>query len=188
MKIKEKLKIWKKIFGSWKYSSLALVVAILFYSFNVLVNNWGSIFGFYSNNGFIQAVNFFSILSLGFYNTIKFHSFVSLIIVSVLLGALFSIVTYKTIAGSELQSKRFGIIGSVGIFLAALAPGCAACGVGLFSVLGISAATLSIFPYEGLELSIFAIFLLTFSIGKITKSMNGCNACQIKLNNNNERR
>ena len=187
MGLKSVVKIWKKIFSNWKYLLLLFFISFSFYSFNVLINSWSSLTNFYSLTGFSQTLKFFFILSFGFFNTIKIHSYVSLIIVSILLGILFSLITYKVSAGSVSKSRKAGVFGSVGVFLAALAPGCAACGIGLLSVLGLSATVLTVLPFEGLELSIISIGILSFSIFKITKDMNTCDACQIKLNTNERR-
>ena len=70
------------------------------------------------------------------------------------------------------------------MFLAVFAPGCAACGVGLASVLGIGAGALSFLPYDGFELSVASIGILGLTILNVTKNMFVC-----KLKNlNNERR
>jgi hypothetical protein len=63
-----------------------------------------------------------------------------------MLGMLFSIVSYKvSIQGKNVVSisKKSGVFGSIGVFLATLAPGCAACGVGLAAVLGVSGSFIS---------------------------------------------
>lgn len=187
MNLREIKSIWKKVFGNWRYLFLAIFIAFSFYLFNVLLNSWSSLTNFYSLVGLFQTLRFFFILSLGFFNVIKIHSFISLIIISVLLGILFSLVLYKSNAGSVSKNKKAGVFGSIGIFLAALAPGCAACGIGLLSILGLSAAVLTSLPFDGLELSILSMGILSFSIFKITKEMKTCSACQIKLNNNERR-
>ena len=181
MKLREIVDVWKKLFSNWKYLGLLIIVAFSFYSFNVLLNSWNTINAFYANTGFIQTLKFFFILFFGFYNVIKLHSYISLLIISVLFGILFSLLIYKVNAGSIMKNKKAGFAGTIGVFLAVLAPGCAACGIGLLSVLGLSAAFFTFLPFEGLELSILAIGILSFSIFKITKDMNNCDACQIKL-------
>ena len=77
------------------------------------------------------------------------------------------------------SGKTFGFFGTTGIFLGILAPGCIACGVGLLSVFGISAAVLSSLPFEGLELSLLAIGILSFSTYKITGDINKGIVCEI---------
>ena len=185
MRFKDILTTWKKVFSNWKYPLSAILVALIFYSFNVAVNNWSSLKSFFYSVGFFGGLEFFFVLAWGFGNTIETHSFISLIIVSILSGILFSLVAYKASAGNSVKSKKMGVFGTTGVFLAALAPGCAACGVGLISAFGLSAAFLTFFPLNGLELSILAIGILTFSVYKITNDMSFCQKCQVKLNNNN---
>ncbi len=173
---------WKKVFSDWRYLTATIVIALLFYSANVLLSSWNSLTGFYSTFGFFGTIRFFLTLFLGFRETILFHSFVSLVIISVLLGMLFSLVGYKVIIGQRNDGKKIGLFGGVGIFLASLAPGCAACGVGLASVLGIGAGALSFLPYDGFELSIASIGILGFTIVNITKNMHVCKNVNLSLN------
>ena len=171
------LETWRKTFGNWKYLALTLFIAILFYSLNVLILNWKSLMAFYPSFGFLGSLKFFFTLALGFKDLIKFHSFISLIIISILFGILLSLIIYKSKLGIK-PGKKVGIFGGIGVFLGALIPGCTACGVGLVSVLGLGAGFLAFLPYDGLELSILAIFILGFAIIKITKEMHVC-----KINN-----
>lgn len=172
-KVKQTFRTWKQIFSNCKYLALTFFIAIFFYSLNVLISNWKSLIGFYPNFGFFGTLKFFFTLALGFKNIIKFHSFISLIVISILFGMLLSLMIYKSKLGIK-PDKKVGIFGSIGIFLGALIPGCTACGVGLVSVLGLGAGFLAFFPYDGLELSILAILILGFSVTKITREMHTC--------------
>lgn len=174
MGLKQIFITWKKVFTNWKYLTATLIIALVFYSINVLISNWKSLIEFYSTLGLFNTIKFFFTLFLGFKETILFYSFVSLVIISILLGMLFSLIGYKIYVGKGSDGKKIGFFGGVGIFLATFAPGCAACGVGLASVLGISAGALSFLPYDGLELSIASIGILGFTIVNITKNMYVC--------------
>jgi len=165
---------WKKVFTNWRYLIITLIIALAFYSVNVLISSWSSLTGFYSTLGFFQTIKFFFILFFGFKETIMFHSFVNLIVISILFGLLFSLVGYKVSIGLGNDRKKIGLFGGIGLFLAAFAPGCAACGVGLASVLGISSGALSFLPYGGFELSIASIGILGFTIVIVTKNMYVC--------------
>lgn len=171
---------WKKIFSSWKYLALTLIIAIFFYGLNVFIVNWKSLIEFYPNLGFFGELEFFFTLAFGFWNLIKFHSFVSLVIVSILFGVLISLIVYKSRFGVKV-GKKIGVFGGLGIFLGALIPGCVACGVGLVSFLGLGAGFLTFLPYDGLEISILAILILGFSITKITKEMYICNISKVYI-------
>ena len=180
MEWKKILNTWKKVFSNWKYLIVTIIIALTFYSINVLISSWKSLISFYSTLGFLQTIKFFFILFLGFKETILFHSFVSLIIISILLGMLFSLVGYKVSIGRGDDGKKIGLFGGIGLFLAAFAPGCAACGVGLASVLGIGAGVLSFFPYDGFELSIASIGILSFTIVNVTKNIYICKTIKPK--------
>ena len=184
--VKDILRVWKLVFSNWKYTLSAIIVALGFYLFNVIIAQYGAIISFYDTLGFFGTMKFFIALSLGFGATIKTHSFVSLIIVSILFGMLLSLIIYKIkilkVEGIKGGSKKTGFFGTVGVFLAAFAPGCAACGIGLAALLGISGATLSLLPFEGLELSILAIVILSFVTWKVSKDLLNCKTCKIQLN------
>ncbi len=181
MKVNNILNTWKKIFSNWKYPFLAIVIAVAFYSLNVLIANWKSLIKFYSSLGFFGTLKFFITLFFGFKNLILFSSFVSLVIISILFGMLFSLIIYKTKLVNFKGSKKLGVVGSVGVFLGALIPGCVACGIGLATVLGLGAGALAFLPYDGLEISVLAILILGFTITKITKEMYVCKIPKKKL-------
>lgn len=172
---------WRNVFGNWKYLLLAILIAVFFYSFNAVIGNWKALSSFYGSLGFIDSIKFFFILLLNFGETIKFSSFVSLIILSFLFGIFVSLLIYR-VKTVKIGSGNSGILGSIGIFFGVLAPGCAACGVGLLSVLGLSAAFLSFLPFGGLELSILVIGIMSFSILKISNNMYTCNIPLRKTN------
>ncbi len=174
MEWKDIFSTWKKVFTNWKCLAVTIIIALSFYSANVFVSSWSSLKGFYSTLGFFQTIKFFFILFAGFKETIMFHSFVSLIAISILFGMLFSLVGYKVSIGKGSDGKKIGLFGGIGLFLAAFAPGCAACGVGLASVFGIGAGALSFLPYGGFELSIASIGILGFTIITVTKNMYVC--------------
>ncbi|MBS3099480.1 hypothetical protein J4462_04670 [Candidatus Pacearchaeota archaeon] len=180
MEWKQIFSTWKKVFTNWRYLITALIVALVFYSINVLISSWSSLTGFYSTFGFFGTIKFFFILFFGFKETIILHSFISLIIISTLFGMLFSLVGYKVSIGQGSDGKKIGLFGSTALFFAAFAPGCAACGVGLVSVLGIGAGALSFLPYDGFELSIASIGILGFTIVNVTKNMYICKTKKFK--------
>ena len=119
---------------------------------------------------FFFGIKFFFVLFFGFKETIIYSSFVSLVTISVLLGILFSLITYKTVMIKK-SSNGIGVLGTTGIFLGILAPGCAACGIGILSALGFGAAVLTFLPFNGLEISFLAIWILLFSVAKISKDI-----------------
>ncbi|MCH7568007.1 MAG: hypothetical protein IIA87_01165 [Nanoarchaeota archaeon] len=185
MATKNIMVVWRIVFSNWRYLILAIIIALLFYNLNVLIANYANLASFYSSLGLLGTIKFFFILSLGFGALIKTHSFVSLIIVSILFGMLLSLTMYKVKVVKISGTKKTGFFSSIGVFLAAFAPGCAACGIGLASLLGIGGAFLIYLPFEGLELSILAIAILSFTTWKVSKDLSECESCQVQLSKNN---
>ena len=180
---KEGLFVWKKVFGNPKYLALAILVVFLFYELNVFLTNWTSIFQFYSTFGFLEGSKFLWNLSVGFKETLERHSIISLGVISLMIGILVSLISFKVNSNVKVEgSGKQGVLGVIGVFLAALAPGCAACGIGLASTLGLSAAFLTFLHYNGLEISVLAIAILGFVILKTTYDLKECKACKINLN------
>jgi len=172
--MRKALKNLKKVFIKPGYVVLTLIIALLFYELNVIIANWSTISSFLSNSGLAITLKILPTLSYGFKEIIAKSSFVTLIIVSILFGILFSLITYKT-KMNILIEKKVGIFSTIGIFLGLLAPGCAACGFGLATTLGLSTAFVTFFPYKGLELSIIAILILGYSIIKTSNNLEHCN-------------
>lgn len=179
VRLKELLLVWKMIFKNRRYTFLGVLIAIIFYELNVLIPNFKTLFAV--SNGPINTLYIFYLMSFNFVNTIKLHSFISLIIISILLGMLFSIIVYKTkVIRSSSRNKKTGAIATTGIFLGLIAPGCAACGIGILSALGLGTAVITFLPYDGLELSILSILILGFAMFSISKGLLECKTCQIK--------
>jgi len=179
MNFKEETRVWKKVFGEGKYIFLSFLVIILFFSFNALVRNFKFVHSFYSSFGFISSLKITYSLIIGFKSTLELHSFVSLVIISFLFGALFSLILYKTNTVKKGSGKT-GVLASIGIFLGVLAPGCAACGLGFLPLLGISAGVINFFPFDGLEISILSIAILVYSSHKISEEIHAGNVCKLK--------
>ncbi len=175
--MRHELTFWKRVFSNWEYTFLALVVAFLFYALNVFIANFSSLLDFSSNLGFFGTIKFFLSLIIGFKEIIKASSYYSLIIISLMLGMLFSLIFYRAFTLNGNGNKKFGVMSGLGILLGSFAPGCAACGIGLASVLGLSGAFLVFLPLKGLELSLLAIIILAIAIFKTSKD-----SCKIMLN------
>ncbi len=180
MSEKNLFSVWKKVFSNWKYIALSIIIALIFYSFNVLISNYSSLISFYGKFGLLETIKLFFSFFIGFKETTLMSSFISLILIAILFGILFSLITYKTKMIKSVSGKT-GIFTTTGIFLGVLVPGCPSCGIGLLSLFGISAAALSFLPYDGLELSILAIGILSFSTFEITKDIKKGISCEVDL-------
>lgn len=172
--IQEILQLWKKVFSHWKYVFLFFMFSIGFYFFNVFLYNVTTLGDFFSELGFFGSMKLFFRLALGFYETVMLHSFLSLLTISFLFGCLFSLIVYKAKLNLEYSDKKTTWLGSVGAFFAILIPGCSACGIGIVSVLGISASALHFLPFDGIEISFISILLLVATIFYLSKNMYVC--------------
>ncbi|MBI2632640.1 hypothetical protein HYW75_06560 [Candidatus Pacearchaeota archaeon] len=182
MKFKEKIKTWKDVFSKTRYLLFAVIVALFFYSANVLIASWKTILSVYSLKGLFESSKMFVNLSLGFVNTIALDSYVSLILISVLLGMFFSLVFYRTkMSVKSMDKKSTGILATLGVFLGVFAPGCAACEMGILSALGFGVIAVNFLPFKGLEISLISIAILGFSVVKITDKISNGNSCSIEL-------
>lgn len=181
MKPKEFFSTLKEVFRKPKYLALAVVIAFLFYLLNVIITNYQNLGAIYSLNGFKGVVSLMPAFFFGLNNLLTTGSFVTLILISLIIGIFFSLIVYRIKGIKELSGKG-GFITSSGIFLGVLAPGCAACSLGFLPLLGISSTAITFLPFQGLEISILAIGILSFSTFKITKEINKGILCEIPKN------
>ena len=178
MKAKELFSVWKQVFSNWKYLTLTIIIALVFYSLNVFIANFSSLISSYSQLGFFKSIEFFFDFFVGFRSTTFLSVFITLIVLGILLGILFSLIAYK-IKMIKSLSKKTGFFATAGIFFGVLGFGCAACGVGLLSLFGIGAATLAFLPFNGLEISVISTIIFMVLIFKITKDINKEIICKI---------
>jgi len=102
------------------------------------------------------------------------------IIVALLMGINISLLVYRL--KEYATDKKSSMMSGFGIFTAALANGCPGCFAGLFpfilSIFGVS-ATLSVLPFNGLELQALSGVLLGASIFFLSGKTK--NVCRIKV-------
>ncbi len=172
------LKNLKRVFSHAKYIVIALVIALLFFEFNVAVLNFALLREFFSRS-FIDGLDILFQLSKGFYETIMIHSFISVVMISLLLGILVSLIYFKSDYNLGIDKKE-GFFGGMGILLGALIPGCAACGISILGIFGLGAGFFALLPFEGFEISVLAILILLGVIYKTTLDVTSCNIQKLK--------
>lgn len=178
--LKEERKIWKNVFSNWRYMVLTIVVAFIFFVLNGIILNVNNLSSISSGLDFLGSIKIFSTILLGFGSRVAVHTFISTILISLLIGVLFSLITYK-IRSTHAKSSNWGILPSVGTFVAAFAPGCAACGIGLVAVLGLSGAAINFLPLKGFEISLISLLILSIAIFKISGNLARPPACKVDL-------
>lgn len=132
---------------------------------------------------YYSAITYFlESFSVFFRTYIKSYSYTAFslnIILALLLGINVSLLVYRL--REFAADKKSSMTSGIGIFAAALANGCPGCFVGLFpfilSIFGVS-ATLSILPFNGIELQVLSAVLLSASIYFL--SGKGNYICEIK--------
>lgn len=158
-----------KVFSSNAYVILAIVVAILVFSFAVWLPNWRLIFTIITSNSvsFTEAVSimFSLFLSIGTNFTIVSASYT--IAIAVLFGMNVSLLTYYiSIKKGSFQVKGVGL-GAGGLISGIFGIGCAACGTFILaSVLALIGAggVLVFLPFGGEEFGILGVVLIGSAI------------------------
>lgn len=147
----ERIGAIKSVLKQKKYFWIFLITVIIYLSIYYLIINY-----------FLTS---FSLFFTTYVKSYAYPAFVLNIVVALLMGVNVSLLVYrfKEIATDKKSSTMSG----VGIFAAALANGCPGCFAGLFpfvlSIFGVS-ATLSILPFNGIELQVLSVALLGASI------------------------
>lgn len=173
--------VWKRVFTKPFYIVIALLVACMFYLLNGLLYNIENVKPLFQSNVSL-ALKFLLISSLEYIYIVLPFTAVSIIILSVLMGILIALLTYRFKLAQLVAVEKTGWLASVGVFLGAAAPGCAACGIGLLSFLGL-AAVFSTLPFHGQEVVVIAILLLLFSVYNISGKIYNP-SCQVNFNPN----
>ncbi len=180
MKIKEAISGWKKVFSKKSYIFLALALTFLFYLIDIALVNIKNLALIFQNRGLFQMLASLPSFMKSYMIFFPTSFFISLVILSLMFGMLFSLISYKTKMIKSVSGK-VGILVTLGIFLGILAPGCPACSVGILSVMGIGATALSFLPFGGLSILIISIGIMSFSVYKISKDINKGILCEVKL-------
>ncbi|MBM3232139.1 hypothetical protein FJZ21_02045 [Candidatus Pacearchaeota archaeon] len=162
----------KEVYSKSFYIFVALAGVLLFYLIDVILLDFSDLKAI-SDQGSLKLLFYYFV---GYPSTIDSYSNFFLFAIAFLFGSYIALATYKT---SHVKTEKVSFFGSVGLFFGLLAPGCAACGVGLASVLGIGGALIAL-PFNGKEVSIVAFALLLYANFKIAKKINQ-NTCSISF-------
>jgi len=162
----------KEVFSKPYYIVLMVLSAFFFYLLTVVISDFSDLVNILKNYSFLISIKFLFFYFVGFPTTITTVSSVSMFIITLLFGSYISLAVYRTKQVKLFQDKK-SILGTAGIFFGVFAPGCAACGIGLASLFGISGFIIAL-PFHGEEISFIAILLLGYAnwsvAGKVNKS------------------
>lgn len=183
--IKRILDVWRIVFGNWRYSLLAVAISFSFYVLVALISNINNILSFFRYYGIIEGLQFTSKLVMGFHMTVLPSTVLTMIFLDALTGILFSLLIYRYKVLRNVEFENNGFVGSLGVFFGIIAPGCAACGIGLAALLGIS-SSIAALPFQGREISLFAIIILLYSVIKVSNNFLTCKGFYTDLGRKNK--
>jgi hypothetical protein len=165
--------LWKRMFSSFRYVVILVVVGFFFYMLNGLLMNVTNIGSFYNLLGFFGTLKVLFFGSLDLVNQLTLFAAFGTVILSVMVGMLVSLLSYRYSMRVKTSVKG-GVFSGIGMFLGVAAPGCAACGIGILSLLGLTSALVAL-PFDGHEVIVLAIGAMSFSIIGVSKKFyKGC--------------
>ena len=164
------IEVWGRVFRKWEYLGILLISGFIFYLLNGFILNIPNVATAYELFGALGGTIFLFKLSLFFWGSVTFFSAVGTLILSLLIGLLISLLVYRFNVVRSVSLGGGGFLGGVGLFLGAAAPGCAACGVGLVSLLGLGSALYAL-PFKGNEVVVIAILIVSFSAIHISRKL-----------------
>lgn len=161
-------KVFQKVFSSPLYVTLAVVIAMLVFSFAVWLPNWRLIFTVIGSPSvsFTEAISviFSLFLSIGTNFTVLSASYT--IAIAVMFGIYVAfLVYYISIRKGSLRGKS-GVLGMGGLISGVFGIGCAACGTFILtSVLALVSAggIITLLPLGGEEFGIVGVVLIGYA-------------------------
>ena len=166
----------KEVFQQTRYVCYAAGIAVVFFAFNVIITNYRAIEPFLNTGNLTGLGLFIFALIEGSYQSMAAMSFGFLILISLLVGVTFALILYrmKTMRAFSLAENKSGSIGAV---MGLVVPGCASCGIGLLSAVGLSGALVKL-PFKGVELSMVSAILLIYATSALAKKINEGITCR----------
>ncbi|MDP3763620.1 MAG: hypothetical protein Q8Q92_03150 [bacterium] len=166
------IKVWSE-----KIIIPTLLIAALYVMVTVYLMNTGlvkdTIFGAHSIS---YKWNLLIALLAGMWTVMSKLSLMLLIIVAILTGANLTLVVQRLQAIRASGKMSFMVGGSS--LLGIVGSGCASCGLPILAFLGISGAIFYL-PFQGLELSVLAIVLLSVSLYSLIKQRTKQTVCAV---------
>ena len=169
------IKVLKRPF----YTILTVVLAFSFFALNVYIPNLKFLLSSFKDYSPEIWGSLLVSLFQGGLATLPTHSIILLAIMGVLIGLVVSLITYKvrTAKGQSLAGTKYATVGAL---FGLAAPACAACGIGLLSLIGLGSAA-AYLPFQGTEVAVLSIALLAFAVFQLNKSIGECTVCRIDL-------
>lgn len=147
-----------------------LVVTIFLMNYRLVFD---TLFGDYDLSYKMRLL--FSLLA-GMQTAMTFDRQILLVVISILTGANLALLGQRLLAFRKLENVHFAVGGTSLLGLAS--SGCAACGLPLLSLLGLT-GSLAFLPLRGLELAYLSLILLVVSFYLLVKSYKTVQACAV---------
>lgn len=164
--------IWSK-----KIIIPTLVIAVLYVMATIYLMNIGlvkdTLFGLHS---FSYKWNLLITLLAGMWTAMSKLSLFLLVVVAILTGANLTLVVQR-LQALRASGKMSLVVGGSSL-LGIVGSGCASCGLPILALLGLSGAIFYL-PFQGLELSVLAIVLLSFSLYTLTRQRTKQAVCAV---------
>ncbi len=184
-KTKRAWKPLKNVLTTKKYFIIFLFIAFTFFSISILSKNFKTIINLSKKLSLTESFSFIISLYKGGIVSNSPHSTIILVTISILLGALVSLMFFKIDSNKSIKGSLTKS-GTVGAFLGVATPVCAPCGIGLLSLVGLG-SVLAFLPYKGTELGVLSIGLLYYSLVSVGNDIDDCKSCKIEINKNKKK-
>ena len=172
------LSLIRRITNNKGYALLAVLIALFFYSLNVLFANLRLLISFVESSGLPASLMLAFRLLVSHSQTMGMISYLLLVLTSMLIGILFSLVVYR-IRKAGRQMRNTSLLSVFAILFSGVASGCTSCGLSIASALGLGSFIAGVLPYKGLEISFLVVAVLIIAIAKTLADMKQCRECSV---------
>ena len=162
---------------SKKFIVVTAIIAITYVMATIYLMNAGLVKdAFFGSHSLSYKWNLLIALLAGMWTAMSRLSLILLVLVAILTGANLSLIAQRLQKLRSLGGMRFMVGGSS--LLGIVGSGCASCGLPILAFLGVSGA-IAYLPFQGIELSVLAIILLSLSLYFLLKSQNREKVCTV---------
>ena len=169
---------FKEVFSKPFYVLVAFSGALLFYLLNVIISDFSGLRAIAGNYSFFISMKLVFYYFVGFLSTLDLYSAFFIVLIALLFGSYISLFTFKVVQIRKSRDEG-SFVCTLGVLLGFIATGCAACGVGIASVLGLG-GFLIFLPFNGMEIYVIAVILLLYANISISGRVVS-NACPVKF-------
>lgn len=167
---------------SKKFIIPTIVITVIYMAITTWLMNFSllklTIFGDYP---IIYKFNLLMALLGGMWTAMSGYGLVMLIIVALLTGANLTLIVQRIVKLRSFGKLQFVAGGSS--LLGFIGSGCAACGLPILALLGLS-GSVAYLPFRGMELSFISVILLLISFYFMVKTLSQKEVCEVVSTNN----